>query len=303
MIDRRIKLRHVQALVEIARTGSLSGAAEALALTQPAVSKTLAELETVLGTRLMERSRAGVALTPAGEMFLHYAGASLAALAQGLDGLAQLGMRGEAVLRVGALPSVAARLLPEAAMLFRARAHGSVLSLVDGPHAHLTAELRRGALELVVGRLGEPETMAGLSFTQLYTERVAFVVRPGHPLLKAPQLARLADWPVLFPSRDAAIRPLVERMLLAHGIGALPDRIETVSGAFGRVLARRSDAVWIISEGVAAPDIAEGTLVALPFDTGLTAGPVGLMTRAGETLTPTARLFLGALSDAAETLG
>ncbi|MEM9145708.1 MAG: pca operon transcription factor PcaQ [Pseudomonadota bacterium] len=298
MIDRRIKIRHVQALVEIARSGSLTQAAEALALSQPAVSKTLAELEATLGTRLMERSRSGIALTPPGEMFLHYAGASLAALEQGLDGLAQLGMRGASTLRIGALPSVAARLLPQATLRFRQRARGAVLSLVEGPHAHLIGELRRGALELVVGRLGEPDSMAGLSFTQLYAERVAFVVRPGHPLLAEPRIARLADWPVIFPNRDAAIRPLVERMLLAHGVGHLPDRIETVSGAFGRVLARQSDAVWIISAGVAAQDVAEGTLAALPFDSGLTEGPIGLMTRAGETMTPSARLFLGALTEA-----
>jgi len=59
-----------------------------------------------------------------------------------------------------------------------------------------------------------------------------------------------------------------------------PRRIETVPGAFGRVHAPQSDAVWIISAGVVAREVADGRLVRLPVDAALTKGPVGLMTRA-----------------------
>lgn len=59
----------------------------------------------------------------------------------------------------------------------------------------------------------------------------------------------------------------------------IPNKIETVSGAFGRVYTRRTDAVWIISSGVVQNETADGHLVRLPFDTDMTKGPVGLMTR------------------------
>ncbi|MEL6680685.1 MAG: LysR substrate-binding domain-containing protein, partial [Pseudomonadota bacterium] len=172
------------------------------------------------------------------------------------------------------------------------------LRIFDGPHAYLIERLRLGTLDLVVGRLGEPDTMQGISFTQLYTEEVAFVVRAGHPLLGAPDLRALPDWPVLYPPPGAAIRPLVERLLIATGVGPLPNRIETVSGGFGRAYTRGSDAVWIISGGVVAREVADGTLMRLPFETALTAGPVGLMTRPDLPASPLHRMFERAVARA-----
>jgi LysR family pca operon transcriptional activator len=302
MIDRRIKLRHLQSFVEIARQQSMKKAADALFLSQPTVSKTLKELEAILGTMLMTRSRAGVDLTPQGEIFLRFAEMSVAALRQGLDGIGQMRERSQSRLAIGALPSVAARLLPEAVLRFNALASGTVLSIISGPHGYLVERLRHGALDLVVGRLGDPAGMRDISFTHLYSEHVTFAVRPGHPLLRQPNIQRLSEWPVIYPERDSAIRPLVERLLIANGVGELPDRVESVSGAFGRVYARRTDAVWIISAGVAALDLAEGRLVELPFETDLTLGPIGLMTRAQQDRSPPARLFQRALTETVSSM-
>lgn len=298
MIDRRIKFRHIQCFVEICREKSLKQAAEKLFLTQPAISKTLKELEEILGAALLVRNRAGVALTKEGEVFLHFAEQSLAALQQGLAGVEQVGAEGKVRLAVGALPSVAARLMPEVVREMAEIAPDVEIQIVDGPHAYLVDRLRLGMLDVVIGRLGQPETMQGLSFTQLYEERVEFIVRAGHPLLDAPDLKRIGEWQVIYPPVGAAIRPLVERFLIAHGVGEIPDRLESVSGAFGRVYTRRSDAIWIISAGVVANEIADGFLVPLPFETGITRGPVGLMSRPDETLSPQEQLFRLALGRA-----
>ncbi|MCB1313009.1 MAG: pca operon transcription factor PcaQ [Sedimentitalea sp.] len=291
MIDRRIKFRHIQCFVEICREKSMKAAAAKLFLTQPAISKTLRELEEILGAALLTRSRAGVALTPQGEVFLHFAQSSLAALQQGLQGVEEAGAQGEMRLSVGALPSVAARLMAPVASEFARLAPNVVLQIVDGPHAYLVDRLRLGDLDLVIGRLGRPETMQGLSFTQLYSEAVEFVVRAGHPLLERPDLKEIGCFQVIYPPKGSAIRPLVERFLIAHGVGEIPNRIETVSGAFGRVHTRRSDAVWIISAGVVANEIADGHLVPLPFDTAMTQGPVGLMTRPGDVASSAEQVF------------
>ncbi|MEL6125564.1 MAG: pca operon transcription factor PcaQ [Pseudomonadota bacterium] len=296
MMDPRIKFRHIQSFVEIARQGSLKAAAEMLSLTQPAISRTLKELEEILGTSLMLRSRAGITLTAEGAAFLHFARMSLAALSQGLDGIERAGLEAAERLTVGSLPSVAGALMPDVAREVRARRPGAVLQIVDGPHVYLVDQLRLGALDVVIGRLGEPETMQGISFTQLYLEEVAFVVRAGHPLLDDPNPQRLPDWPVIFPPAKAAIRPLVDRWLIAQGIGQIPDRIETVSGAFGRIHARTTDAVWIISGGVVAAELADGVLARLPFDTSLTSGPVGLMTRPDMARTEIVEVFQRAVT-------
>lgn len=277
-------------------------AAERLFLTQPAISKTLKELEEIIGSDLMVRNRGGVSLTKEGEVFLHFAEMSVAALQQGLDGVERLGRVGGQSLSVGVLPSVAARLMPVVTRIFADLAPDVTLHMADGPHGYLVDQLRQGSLELVIGRLGAPDSMKGLSFTQLYNEIVEFVVRPNHPLLADPDMRRIGEWTVISPPESAAIRPLLERILIAQGVGDIPDRIETVSGAFGRNYVRSSDAIWAISSGVVAQEIAEGTLVRLPFDTSLTKGPVGLMTRADAQSSPVEGLFRKSVSQAVDIM-
>lgn len=278
-MKRRVKIRHLQALTEIVRQGSLKSAAERLFLTQPAISRTLAELEEIVGADLLIRGRGGVSLTPQGEFFYTCALQSLAALERGFAGVEEAGGSAAMQLRVGALPTVAARLIPSVVADLAVVAPDMGLTIVDGPHAHLTRLLHRGELDVLIGRLGEPDTMRGLSFSQLYLEDIVAVVRPGHPILSDPDLSRIVDWPVIFPPGGSAIRPFVERLLIAEGVRAPSRRIESVSGAFGRAYTSQSDAVWFISEGVVAREVAEGQLVCLPIGQGMTEGPVGLMAR------------------------
>ena len=279
MIDRRIKFRHIQCFVEIARERSLKLAADKLHLTQPAISKTLKELEEIIGASLMSRNRAGIQLTRQGKVFLHFAQISLASLQQGLDGVEREGGSARETLKVGALPTVAASFMPPVVREFAAMAPDVMLQIMDGPHGYLIERLKLGELDLVIGRLGRPEAMEGVSFTQLYSEQVDLIVRAGHPLLDNPDIKTIIDWPVIYPPEGAAIRPLVERLMIANGVGEIPNKIETVSGAFGRIYTRNTDAVWIISSGVVQNETADGHLVRLPFETDITKGPVGLMTR------------------------
>ncbi len=303
MIDRRIKFRHIQCFVEIAQERSLKLAADKLSLTQPAISKTLKELEEIIGAALMTRSRAGIALTKQGKVFLHFAQISLASLQQGLDGVEQEGAHPRATLKVGVLPSVAASLMPPVIREFSELAPDAIVQVMDGPHGYLIERLKLGELDLVIGRLGRPASMEGVSFTQLYSERVDLVVRVGHPLLDNPDVKRIVDWPVIYPPAGAAIRPLVERFLIAMGVGDIPNRIETVSGAFGRVYTRRTDTVWIISSGVVQNETADGHLVRLPIDTDITKGPVGLMTRPDTQPSAEEQVFRLAMQTVIEELG
>jgi len=281
-VDQRVKFRHLQCFLEIARQQSVVKAAAALSVTQPAVSKTMRELEELLGVDLFERRGRGVVPTRFGEVFLRYAGASVTALRQGVDSITQARNKGGAEIKVGALPTVSAQVIPQAVQLFKQDDVGTLVRVVTGENSVLLSQLRTGDLDLVVGRLADPELMTGLSFEHLYSERVAFVVRPAHPLLKAKpfNLAKLSGYTVLMPTEGSIIRPLVDRFLIAHGIASLPDQIETVSVAFGRRFTRMTDAVWLISRGAVAEDLDERVLAELPIKTDATTGPVGLTTRA-----------------------
>jgi len=281
-IDPRIKFRHLQAFLEVARQKSVNRAAELLHVSQPAVTKTIRELEGILGVALFERDGRGIRTTRHGEIFMRHAGATLTALRQAVDSVSQEAALSGPPVRIGALPTVSARIMPQAMNRFLAAGTVGPVKIVTGENAVLLEQLRVGDLDLVVGRLAAPEKMTGFSFEHLYSERVLFVVRTGHPLLDARANAfdRLGSYPVLMPTRNSVIRPIVEQFMIAHGMPAPPVQIETVSDAFGRAYLRMSDAVWIISEGVVAGDIADGVLAALPLETVETRGPVGLTMRA-----------------------
>ena len=282
MVDARVKFRHLQTFVEVARQKSVMKAAELLHVSQPAVTKTIRELEEVLGVAVFEREGRGIKITRYGEVFLRHAGAALTALRQGLDSVSQERSGDGVPVRIGALPTVSTRIMPKAMSLFLKEDTGARIKIVTGENAVLLEQLRVGDLDLVVDRLAAPEKMTGFSFEHLYSEQVVFAVRAGHPLLSGAQsaFAHLGDYPVLMPTRASIIRPFVEHFLIANGIPGLPNQIETVSDAFGRAFVRASDAIWIISAGVVASDIEDGTLAVLPIDTSETKGPVGLTMRA-----------------------
>src|SRR6478752_7401354 len=207
MVDERIKYRHLQCFLAVAQHGSLQKAADVLAITQPAVSKTLKELEDLLAVRLFERGRRGAVTTREGEAFLRHAGASVSALREAVASVAQTRRQGNAVVAIGVLPTVAPWLLPQLLLRQDAEAtedaHTS-LRIHTGANPELLARLRQRELDLVIGRFAEPAHMLGLSFEHLYADPLVLAVRPGHPLLaqaalKAGVLAGLQGFTVILP--------------------------------------------------------------------------------------------------------
>ncbi|MGV6874685.1 pca operon transcription factor PcaQ [Pseudochelatococcus sp. B33] len=303
LIDPRIKLRHIACFLEVARLRSVTAAADALAISQPAVSKTVQELEDLLGAALFDRSRRTLVFTPFGEVFHRYAATGMVALRQGIDAANQTGRA--ATLKVGALPTVSVRILPRAVEIFSAGSPGVRTHIVTGPNDYLISVLRTGDVDLVIGRMTEPDAMGGLTFEHLYSERVVMVVRPDHPLLgeRAFHLGMIEDYQTLMPTPDSLIRRLVDRLLLTNGVTQLRDEVATVSSDFGRAYVRRTNAVWIISEGVVASDVAEGQLALLPVDTGETLGPVGFTSRTDTQPTLAVTGFMEAVRQVAASIG
>jgi LysR family pca operon transcriptional activator len=305
MVEKSIKFRHLQTFLEVARQKSVGKAADVLHVSQPAVTKTIRELEGSLSVKLFEKDGRGIKITRYGEVFLRHAGASVAAIQQGIDSVSRAQTNSGPPLRIGALPTVSARIMPNAIQLFLAEQTGSPVKIVTGENLVLLDQLRVGVLDLVVGRLAAPEQMTGLAFEHIYSEQVVLVVRRDHPLLKTKSVnfARLREFTILMPTRGSIIRPFAERFLLSHGIAEIPVEIETVSDSFGRALLRQSDAIWIISEGVVAGDLADGTLVKLPIDTSETKGSVGLTTRADTEQSPAVEIVARTIRETVKALG
>jgi LysR family pca operon transcriptional activator len=150
---------------------------------------------------------------------------------------------------------------------------------LTGENATLLHLLRLGELDFVVGRLAQPEHMVGLRFEHLYSEPLVFVVQPKHPLLKVRRLkpSMICEHPCLFPLSGTIIRDELDRFLVAQAVPRPRNIVETLSIAFGRSYARRTDAVWFTPRGVAEPELSSRTLVELPI-AGMQ-GPVGITTK------------------------
>lgn len=284
MIDDRIKFRHLQCFLAVAQHGSLQKASGALSITQPAVSKTLKELEALLAVRLFDRGRRGAVLTRQGEAFARHAGASVSALREAVASVAPAHHSGE-VVTLGVLPTVAPQLMPALLLQLDATGIGTSLRIHTASNPALLTQLRQRELDLVIGRFAEPAHMLGLSFEHLYADRLVLAVQPRHPLLqdaalRANPLAYLHTFTVILPTQGTAIRHTADSFLLARGLGQPARTIETLSVSVARAYALTSQAVWISPHGAVAQDLASGALVQLPVSMAGTEELVGLSLRA-----------------------
>lgn len=274
-IDSRIKYRHLLCFIEVARQGSLVRAAGAMSISQPAISKTLKELEELLATRLFERGKQGVALTAAGQAFLRYAGPSVQALREGVRSL-RAGEHEAGAVRLGALSTVESSLLPDVVQRLHAQHAALVVSVVTGPSAYLLGQLRGGELDLVVGRMTDAPQIEGLSFEHLYSESMVLVVRPGHLLKDDP--SRLPEFPLVLPQSGTTIRRHADSLFIQLGISPAPRRLETLSVSLSRRYVRVSDAVWVAPLDAVREDLASGELVEVNLGLKEPGGSVGICT-------------------------
>jgi len=274
----RIRLRHLQCFLAVAQGGSLRAAAEQLAISQPAVTKTLAELEQMLGCSLFERGRAGAKPTLHAQAFLRHASASVQSLQAAVDSV----LRGPAPpLRLGVLPTVAP-LLPALLQSAWAEQPGLRLQVHTGRNVELLAQLRAGTLDAVLGRLADPPALAGLSFELLRAEPLRAVVRTGHPLLRrrAGAAAQWARWPWVLPLPDTLIRVAADRVLARHAAVPAAGVVETLSVSLALALVEEQAAIWIAPRCAVQPAIDAGRLQALALDTSGSEEPIGLLLRA-----------------------
>lgn len=305
--SRNVQLRHLRCFVAVAQERHLARAAERLALSQPAMSKTLTELEELAGTRLVERGGAGrrgvQGLTAAGEQLLAQALRVLEAIDASAQAVAPVAGERLERLRIGALPSVAPSLLPQALARLRAQRQGLQIVVKTAANAVLLDDLRAGELDLVVGRMSDPSLTGGLSFELLHTEPLVFVARPGHPLAKRGASARAAlGYPLVVYGEGTIPRHHTESLLATLGLALPADALQTLDVAVAGALTAGSDSIWITPLGAARNDLALGRLVRLRIATPGTDEPVGLLLRTDAAPSPARGALVALLRDEARRL-
>lgn len=290
-----IKLRHIRAFLDIAADGNLSAVARRQGISQPALSRTLAEIEDLLGMALFRREKRRLVLTESGAIFRQHASLGLQALETGVAAL-RPGTAGGAI-RVGILPTAATRLFPRIGLRFRDLQPRTLLKIETGPHSHLQSLLRDGRLDLVIGRMPLPAEMVGLVFEHLYDEDIVLVARAGHPMRAQPVATTLQSVPLVLPPEDALIRRAVDDYLGSLSLPGLRPAFETVALAVGRGIVGGSDAVWFISRGVVAEELDRGELVILPTGVRFLTGSVGITRKQGGPQVPGLDVLLQLLRD------
>src|SRR5437764_7900982 len=194
--------RRLRVLVQVARQGSFSAAAETLGYTQPAISRQIATLEAEVGTQLVRRVPQGAVLTEAGRLLVDRAESILVSLASAEDELRQLAGLEGGRLRLASFASAAASIMPLAIASFRERHPAVELSVVMADPVQSLPRLRSGELDLALSHeaidltdasdvvLPTPtvDLRSGIEFVHLFDDPMYVVMPAGHPLAEEPKL-------------------------------------------------------------------------------------------------------------------
>ncbi|VVD88694.1 LysR family transcriptional regulator [Pandoraea capi] len=185
-----LTLRQVQYFVALAHSRSFTQAAQALSVTQPALTAAIRQIEFLLGGRLFERSAHRLTLTDAGTTILPLAERLLNAARGTFDDMTSTFTLQAQTVRIGFIPSVAARLLPVLGSL--REAHPNVrFALSDLPNSELVAALARGEIDLGVGirdeadEAGHAANTEGFRCDDLFDDEIVLVARHDDPLASA----------------------------------------------------------------------------------------------------------------------
>ncbi|MGR3479988.1 LysR substrate-binding domain-containing protein [Salipiger marinus] len=295
----RLRFRQVRCFLEVAQRGSFMAAAEVLGLTQPAVSRSIRELEATLDVSLFDRSQRGAILTAHGRKLFDAAEAAMALLTEGLQATQDMGYSRE-LLRVGALPNVCGLTLPKIVEDFQTLYPRSTVRVISGANSDLLARLRQGGLDVVIGRLADSNAMHGLSFQHLYDESIVFAVGADHPFAQGgatPDLGALLREPMLAPIPGTIIRQELERFLFRSGFVAPDFALESIDAGFVNKTIRASAHVVVTVEALVADARAAGHVVILPIHDPALKGPVGLTTLPGSPEGPALRMLMGMLRE------
>lgn len=231
----RLRVRHLRLLQLVADQGSLTAAAQALQVSQPAATKMLQELESAFGCGLIERSAKGGALTAAGGHALSRLRMALGALDAATAGLEAIPE--QPLVRLGLLPLVAVNALPAAVKAMGADGTLPRMKIREGTVDGLLTLLARGELDCVLGRVEADRAndvalhLARFRLTALWEESLGIAAAPGHPLVAGypADLGALHAQRWALPPHGSATRQQFDQRFMDAGMLPPPPYIESIS--------------------------------------------------------------------------
>lgn len=285
-----MKFSAVRDFLAVAERGGLRAAARQLGVPQPAMTRSIHELEKELGVALFERSARGVKLTPMGEAFQRRAAAVRSELQRAKDEIDQLRGQTHGTLTVclSSVPHLA--LLGHALPAFRRRYPDVSLRLIDAVFPNVEAQLRDGTIDCYFGPT--PEAVPGELSVQTLFENVRIIIgRKGHPLAKARTLRELAgaEWITTSITHRAEeeLGPLFEQ----HGLPPPRLVMRAQSTLSFLVSITCSDLLMMVPVQWIRFPLLRDSVQQIHVKEALPAPPIRLVTRTGLPLTPAAETF------------
>ncbi|WJN60048.1 LysR substrate-binding domain-containing protein [Pseudomonas sp. SO81] len=280
-------LRQLRHFVALADHGHFARAAEAVHLSQPALSRSIQALESSLGCCLVDRHSRGISLTAHGELVLEHARRLLAGSQALSNAVSQLGNLGSGEVRLGAGPYPAARLVPQAMGAFAERFPRVRLQLTIDSWQQLRTRLLDNQIELFVADIREFQGDARLQIEALRPHPAVLFCHPQHPLLARPRLRvkDLLDYPLAGTQLPQEVASALQSL---SGREASPLSVECDNFMVLKELVSASHVLSMSPWDVIAQDVAAGRLAVLPLHTGMPAqrSAYGIVSRAGHSLSP-----------------
>jgi len=294
-IGRRIGLRDLHVLLAVVQQGSMARAAKHLAISQPVVSKVIADLEHVLGVRLLDRDRHGAEPTIYGEALLKHGVVAFDELRQGVKAIEFLTDPTTGELRIGVTNALAAGLLPAVISLLHRRHPRLSFHVAQASNfSTLYQDLRERNIDLILGRLLTPYPENDLRADAVFTDSLVVVAGRRSRWIGRRKVG-LADlihdlW--ILPAIGTAGEALISEIFRASGLD-IPRRGVVCASlqmhdallASGPYLAMRPASV--VRLGGKHPSIKVP-----PIELPIVAEPFEIITLRARTISPVARLFI-----------
>lgn len=259
----QVKIHQLRAFVEVTKQGSIRGASRVLNLSQPALTKSIKELEEGICAQLFVRRSQGVTLTECGERFYQHASLILEELRAAQEEILQRQGRLAGQINVGMGASVARTLMPAVIKRFHEQHPEVKVRIMEGQLVSMINELRQGELDFTINTYYQGPYDHELTFEKLFEKNFAIFARAGHPALGAKSISELLKFSWTMPTpRGSYYKQLEELFSQRSQIPNIGVVCETFSSCIS--LIAQSDFLSILPEELGADALVNHRLVMIP---------------------------------------
>lgn len=303
-IGRRMKLQDLHVLMTVVQAGSMGKAAQRLNISQPNISRTIADLEHALGVRLLDRHHQGIEPTEYGRALLDCGLAVFDELRRGIQKLDFLADPTAGVVRIGSIPPLATSFISAVIDRLSRRHPRIVFHLVTTEMEALYRELNERNLDLLIIPRLDLFTDEQLCFELLYDASYFVVASAQNPWARRRrvELAELVNEPWVLAPPESAIGSVAMNAFRASGLNYPRATVFTVPAEVRISLVKSGRFLTIVSTSVLTFPTSRPELKILPIELPVARAPVGIVTLKNRALNPVAQLFIDSAREVAKPL-